>query len=302
MKPLRNLTKRLSARRSGNGPSQHDENVGRPPQGGQRTLAPGPHPLQGSLSHQGHAATERQGGLARSRSEDHGYPGGFTHPETGGPLGVAAQFAQVSSPTHPHPNGSAPQPPQIVLPNVEQDEDECYAWFFAVDQDGNGQLSPEELRSALLNDGGLKFSTGTVNYLMSLFDQDSNGTIGFEEFKPLWKYMTQWRQMFDSFDDDKDGRIDANELAGALGYYDLHVGPTVLEMLVNKYGLKPSRNRPPRYGGAPRPQLDLDHFVCACVVVQQMCVLYERCGAGGQGPEHSRIGRDEFIRAVISLP
>ena len=26
--------------------------------------------------------------------------------------------------------------------------------------------------------------------------------------------------MFDSFDDDKDGRIDANELAGALGYYE----------------------------------------------------------------------------------
>jgi len=298
MNPLRNLTRRLSARRSGNGPPQHDENVGRPPQGGQRNLAPGPYPLQGSLSHQGHAATtERQGGLARSRSEDRGYPGGFTHPETGGPLSVAAQ---VGSPTHPHPNGSAPQPPQIVLPNVEQDE--CYAWFVAVDQDGNEQLSPEELRSALLNDGGLQFSTRTVNYLMSLFDRDSNGTIGFEEFEPLWKYMTQWRQMFDSFDEDKDGRIDANELAGALGYYELHVGPTVLEMLVNKYGLTPSRNRPPRYGDPPRPQLDLDHFVCACVVVQQMCVLYDRCGAGGQGPEHSRLGRDEFIRTVISLP
>jgi len=55
------------------------------------------------------------------------------------------------------------------------------------------------------------------------------------QFKPLWKLIMvcvpkrtffsphicqqQWRQMFDSFDADRDGRIDASELSQALEHY-----------------------------------------------------------------------------------
>jgi hypothetical protein len=120
-------------------------------------------------------------------------------------------------------------------------------------------------------------------------DQDGSGGIGFEEvcgclfqsiskiskltclvqFEPLWNYMTvrapnrthllsdvfqqQWRQMFESFDTDDSGTIDANELSRALAHYkygssqifrfshsrlllSLHVGPPILNMLVKKYG------------------------------------------------------------------
>lgn len=183
-----------------------------------------------------------------------------------------------------------------ATPRVSQDE--CYAWFFAIDQDGDGRLSSEELRSALLNEGGLRFSSNTVKYLMSIFDRDGNGVITFDEFEPLWVYMTHWRRMFDSFDADRDGRIDAIELGRALDHYRLHVGPHVLDTLVKKYGTIPSTNWPPSNQFQPRPQMDLDHFVCASVVVREMCDLYEQCGAGGG----SQISRDDFLLAVISLP
>ncbi|KAI0290697.1 hypothetical protein BC826DRAFT_529110 [Russula brevipes] len=241
------------------------------------------------------------------------------HTEWNGPPPIQSHIRQASYPGGPIQRGTSPESPPnpnvgtqpddfsyepraITPPNVEGDE--CYAWFVTVDQDGNGQLSPEELRSALLNDGGLSFSASTVNYLMSIFDRDSNGTIGFEEFEPLWKYMTQWRQMFESFDEDSDERIDASELDRALAHYELHVGPSILDLLVKKYGIPP-RNGPPSYGHPPRLQLDLDHFLCACVVVQQMCALYDSCNPGGQADQGSgspTISRDEFIRAVISLP
>jgi hypothetical protein len=137
---------------------------------------------------------------------------------------------------------------------------------------------------------------------MSIFDRDRNGVITFEEFEPLWVYMTVWRQMFDSFDADRDGRIDAIELGRALDHYRLHVGRHVLDMLVKKYGMVPPRNRLPGYGNQPqvqpRPQMDLDHFVCASVVVREMCEIYEKCKAGGR----PQISRDEFLLAVISLP
>ncbi len=60
----------------------------------------------------------------------------------------------------------------------------------------------------------------------------------------------------------------------------------------------PTPNRVPHFGPPDRPQLDLDHFVCASIVVRQMCQLYDQCSGYGAAP----ISRDDFIRAVISLP
>jgi len=44
--------------------------------------------------------------------------------------------------------------------------------------------------------------------------------------------------------------------------------------------------------------MDLDGFVCACIVVRSMFDLYEKCSAR----ERTQISRDDFLRAVISLP
>lgn len=218
--------------------------------------------------------------------------GGFVHPSVSPSPGGITRAGNLT-----HPGGFVPLgPPPVVPRNVQQDE--CYAWFVAVDQDGSGEISPEELRSALMNDGALRFSLGTVKYLMSIFDVDHSRGIGFREFESLWKYIIQWRQMFESFDADRDGKIDADELGRALAHYDLRVGPPVLDILVKKYAVVPPRNRGPHYGPPPRPQVDLDHFVCACVVVRQMCQLYDQCSGHGS----AQISRDDFIRAVISLP
>jgi len=51
--------------------------------------------------------------------------------------------------------------------------------------------------------------------------------ISFEEFEPLWNYIIQLQQMFDSFGEDHDGRIDASELGRALAYYNLRVSPYI---------------------------------------------------------------------------
>ncbi|KAI0302876.1 hypothetical protein B0F90DRAFT_178637 [Multifurca ochricompacta] len=200
-------------------------------------------------------------------------------------------------PTLGIPNQVPPnQPPSEPLhPYSPQPDDEHLAWFIAIDQDNSGQVSAEELQSALMNGyGGKRFSADTVNYLMSIFDLDGSGEIGIEEFKPLWDYVRQWRVMFDSFDDNQDGIIDAGELANALNHYDLHVGPAIIDILVRKYGTYPSMPSGGRMNKG-LPQIELDRFVCACVVVQQMCVLYERCNAG-------QVSRDEFLLSILRLP
>ncbi|KAH9973114.1 hypothetical protein BGW80DRAFT_286142 [Lactifluus volemus] len=187
--------------------------------------------------------------------------------------------------------------PVLVAPLHTQDDDsEHLVWFAAIDQDNSGRISAEELQSALMTGNGQKrFSSDTVRYLMNVFDLDGNGEIGVEEFKPLWNYVKQWREMFDSFDDNKDGIIDARELATALGYYDMHMDPSVIDMLIRKYGT--SHRSPGHKANDSSPKIELDRFVCACVVVQQLCQLYDRCGAIQAG-----VSRDEFLLAVLRLP
>ncbi|KAH9010825.1 hypothetical protein EDB84DRAFT_1541807 [Lactarius hengduanensis] len=209
-----------------------------------------------------------------------GPAGGFVHPSISPSPVSAPRPGNIS-----HPGGFAPQ---VQPPNVQQSE--SYSWFVAIDQDGSGEISPEELR--------LKFSLATVKYLMSIFDLDNSRGIGFQEFESLWKFIHQWRQMFVSFDVDHDGKIDADELGRALAHYDFRVGLPVLDILVRKYAIAPPPSRGPHYGPPARPQIDLDHFVCACIVVRQMCQLYDQCSGYGQAP----ISRDDFIRAVITLP
>jgi Ca2+-binding EF-hand superfamily protein len=212
-----------------------------------------------------------------------GYPGGF-RPQGNFTLPGAGNqpIAQTNSFSY------AP-------PVAEQSE--ARNWFMAIDQNGDGELSHDELCSALLNNGYTRFSGDTVKYLMITFDQDGNGVITFDEFEPLWEYMNQWIQMFDSFDQNRDGIINTTELSHALANYGLHLTRDVLDMVMDKYGDVPSRNRRPGFGGVP-PHMNLDGFVSACVGVHKMCDLHRDCSPQGQ----PRMSRDAFLKAVLSLP
>lgn len=53
-------------------------------------------------------------------------------------------------------------------------------------------------------------------FFKGMFDRDHSGTVNFEEFKALWKYITDWLNCFRSFDTDQSGNIDRNELKNAL--------------------------------------------------------------------------------------
>lgn len=49
-----------------------------------------------------------------------------------------------------------------------------------------------------------------------MFDRHHRGTITFEDFGALWKYVTDWQACFRNFDRDNSGNIDGNELRTAL--------------------------------------------------------------------------------------
>ncbi len=51
---------------------------------------------------------------------------------------------------------------------------------------------------------------------VGMFDRDQSGTINFQEFGQLWKYIQDWQTTFRSYDRDNSGSIDQLELKTAL--------------------------------------------------------------------------------------
>ena len=45
-----------------------------------------------------------------------------------------------------------------------------------------------------------------------MFDRDHTGTIELNEFAALWNYIQQWKGVFERFDTNRSGQIEAQEL------------------------------------------------------------------------------------------
>ena len=117
--------------------------------------------------------------------------------------------------------------------------------LFRVDKDRSGAITSEELQSALSNGetqthiykltqihthailqphpilvsllciytgSWTPFNPETVRLMIGMFDRDRSGTINFQEFGALWKYVNDWQTTFRSYDKDNSGSIDRQEL------------------------------------------------------------------------------------------
>lgn len=58
-------------------------------------------------------------------------------------------------------------PPAGPPPGVDQ---QLWSWFKAVDTDGSGQLSADELQRALINGDWSPFNIETVRLMVNMFD------------------------------------------------------------------------------------------------------------------------------------
>ncbi|EIW60497.1 EF-hand, partial [Trametes versicolor FP-101664 SS1] len=171
---------------------------------------------------------------------------------------------------------------------------QLWQWFSAVDTDRSGAISVTELQAALVNGNWTKFDLDTVKMLMSIFDTDRSGTIGFNEFAGLWKYIQDWQNVFRHFDRDRSGSIDGAELAEALRSFGYNLSPTLLSLLEQKYASGPSD----RYG--PPPGITFDRFVRACVVVKTLTEAFQRVDTDRDG--WVQMNYEQFMKIILSAP
>lgn len=71
--------------------------------------------------------------------------------------------------------------------------------------------------------------------MMNLFDVNNDGRIGFNEFAGLWKYIEDWKRCFQSFDTDRSGTIDRNEMKQALLTFGYNLNDRMIDMMITRY-------------------------------------------------------------------
>ncbi|KAI9059895.1 EF-hand [Trametes sanguinea] len=218
-----------------------------------------------------------------------GYGSSYGGPPAGGYGGGGGYGAPPGYGGGPGPGGFAPAP-SGPPPGADP---QLWSWFTAVDTDRSGHISVHELQKALINGDWSPFDLDTVKLLMSIFDTDRSGTIGFNEFAGLWKYIKDWQNVFRHFDRDQSGSIDNRELADALRQFGYNLSPQLLQLVERKYGT----------GAGVGPDangITFDRFVRACVVIKQVTEAFQRLDTDRDG--WVQINYDQFMHTVLSLP
>lgn len=108
----------------------------------------------------------------------------------------------------------------------------------------------------VINSSSLCFCISrTVRLMIGMFDRENRGTVSFQDFGALWKYVTDWQNCFRSFDTDNSGNIDQNELKVALTSFGYRLSDNIVNLLIRKFD---------RHGNGT---ILFDDFIQCCIIL-----------------------------------
>lgn len=159
--------------------------------------------------------------------------------------------------------------------------------FDGVDRDHNGFLTEKELSSALINGDYTKFHPNTVRMMLRMFDRNHDGALYYEEFTQLWKYLRDWRNIFQRFDVDRSECITVDEFSTALQAFGYKLSPDCVTSLFRS-GSRPSSRGP--------PEMSFDMFVQTCINIKSITEIFKAYDEDRDGV--ITIGFEDFLRRV----
>ncbi|XP_011683239.2 sorcin isoform X1 [Strongylocentrotus purpuratus] len=180
--------------------------------------------------------------------------------------------------------GFGAYPPPVATPSV----DPLYGYFAAV-AGADQQIDQKELQHCLTSSGFAgtyqPFSIETCTLMINMLDRDYSGKMGFNEFKELWTVLNQWKQTFMTYDRDRSGQIDGNELAAAFGAFGYRLSPQAIGALVRRYGVA--------------NQIPFDAFVACAVRLRGLTDFFRRKDVQQLG--NATMAYDDFITGTMSF-
>lgn len=127
--------------------------------------------------------------------------------------------------------------------------------------------------------------------MIRMFDRDGSGTINFDEFVSLWRYLAAWRELFDRFDEDRSGRISLHEFEKALVAFGYRLSPPFVSVLFTTFESKTRQLH-----ASPNPYrngMSFDLFVQACISLKRMTDVFKRYDDDRDG--YITVSFEEFL-------
>ena len=111
--------------------------------------------------------------------------------------------------------------------------------------------------------------------MIRMFDRDGSGTINFDEFVSLWRYLAAWRELFDRFDEDGSGRISMPEFEKALIAFGYRLSPKFIGVIFGVFEGK-AKQMSAAAKDPGRQGMSFDLFVQACISLKRMTDVFKR--------------------------
>ncbi|XP_071384463.1 programmed cell death protein 6 isoform X3 [Centroberyx affinis] len=164
--------------------------------------------------------------------------------------------------------------PYRAPPHINAPPDQGFLWniFQRVDKDRSGVISDTELQQALSN---------------AMFDRENKGGVNFNEFAGVWKYITDWQNIFRTYDRDNSGFIDKNELKQALTGFGYRLSDQFYGTLIEKF----DRQR--------KGQVAFDDFIQCCIVLQRLTDVFRRYDTDQDG--WIQVSYEQYLSMVFNV-
>ncbi|KAL1554522.1 sorcin-like [Salvia divinorum] len=142
-------------------------------------------------------------------------------------------------------------------------------WFDRVDSQKTGNITAAQLKSAFAV-GNLQFSLSVVQQMIRMYDFDSNGTMSFEEFFELNKFLLKVQQAFSSLERGR-GFLVPDEAYEALVKIGFSLDSPAFYTVCESFDQTKSG------------KLRLDDFISLCIFVQSARNLFNSFDTSKQG-------------------
>lgn len=209
---------------------------------------------------------------------------GYREPRVNGPNQPQHQSPSQPSPNNPqrrHRNASPMDPRGTNLRDM----------FASFDKNRSGYLSETELANNLYNEDGTRFARDTTRLMFRMFDLDRNGKINFDEFVELWRYLCEWKGIFQRMDTDESRKVTFPEFRRAVESFGYNLGPNVIKSLFSIYANS--------FDARNQPAMPFDMFVQAFVRLRNVTESFKRFDTDRDG--YITLGFEQYLLEVSYL-
>uniref|UniRef100_A0A671K1I4 Programmed cell death protein 6-like n=1 Tax=Sinocyclocheilus anshuiensis TaxID=1608454 RepID=A0A671K1I4_9TELE len=121
----------------------------------------------------------------------------------------------------------------------------------------------------------------------AMFDRENKGGVNFNEFAGVWKYITDWQNIFRTYDRDNSGFIDKNELRQALTGFGYRLSDQFYNTLIEKFDRQ------------KRSQVAFDDFIQCCIVLQRLTDVFRRYDTDQDG--WIQVSYEQYLSMVFNV-